>query len=218
MFFLDNSGAIDDFVISTDVTIIDLEVDKTVDDASVLVGEQVTFTVSVTNQRPDDATGVEVTDALPAGMTYLSHATGTGIFDSASLVWLIGDLAVDATVTLDLTVSVDEAGTFVNEAEVAAANEEDSDSTPNDGGGDNWDDGTVTADEPPPIIDLELDKSASPTSVLVGQDTAFTITLTNQGPDDATGVEVTDVLPAGLSYVSHSTATGSFDPVAVDRR
>jgi uncharacterized repeat protein (TIGR01451 family)/LPXTG-motif cell wall-anchored protein len=177
----------------------------------VLVGEQVTFSVGVTNQGPDDATGVEVTDTLPAGLTYASHATATGSFDASTLVWTIGDLAVGETVTLDLTVTVEAAGAFTNEAEVTAANEDDSDSEPGDGEGDDWDDETVTAQEPPPVIDLELDKTVDDNSVTVGDSVVFTITLTNQGPDDATGVEVTDTLPAGLTYASHATATGSFD-------
>ena len=49
--------------------------------------------------------------------------------------------------TLDLTVTVDEADVFTNEAEVTDANEEDSDSVPNDGEGDDWDDETVEASE-----------------------------------------------------------------------
>ena len=149
--------------------IIDREPIKTVDDNDVPVGDAVTFTVSVTNQGPNDATGVEVTDALPTGLTYVSHSTATGVFDAATMVWAIGDLAVGATVKLDLSVTVDEAGDHTNEAEVTDANEEDPDSTPNDGGGDDWNDETVSAQEPPQesIIDLELIKTVDDNSVSV---------------------------------------------------
>ena len=58
----------------------------------------------------------------------------------------------------------------------------------------------ITADSP--IIDLELTKDVAPASVEVGDETTFTITVVNQGPDDATGVVVTDTLPDGLTYVS----------------
>lgn len=56
----------------------------------------------------------------------------------------------------------------------------------------------------PSIIDLELDKSVSPATVTLGGTAVFTISLTNVGPDDATGVVVTDVLPVGVTFVSSS--------------
>ena len=195
------SGQIDDISISADSPIIDLELTKDVDPSEVEVGDETTFTITVVNQGPDDATGVEVTDTLPAGLTYVSDNAG-GAYEPTTGVWTIGDLAVGASVSMEFNVTVDEAGSFTNEAEVTAANEPDSDSTPGDGEGDDWDDATVTATVPPAIIDLELVKDVSPAAVQVGEETSFTITVVNQGPDDATGVEVTDTLPAGLTYVS----------------
>jgi uncharacterized repeat protein (TIGR01451 family) len=112
---------------------------------------------------------------------------------------------------MEFTATVDEPGSFTNEAEVTAANEPDVDSTPGDGTGDDWDDATVTAVVPPPIIDLELVKDVSPAAVQVGDETTFTVTVNNQGPADATGVEVTDTLPAGLTYVSDDGG-GAYDP------
>jgi len=205
------SGQIDDIQITTDTPIIDLELTKDVSPPAVQVGEETTFTISVVNQGPDDATGVEVTDTLPAGLTYVSDNAG-GAYDPATGVWTIGDLAVGASVSMEFVVTVDEPGTFTNEAEVTAANEEDSDSVPGDGEGDDWDDAVVVATvDPPVIIDLELTKDVSPPAVQVGEETTFTISVVNQGPDDATGVEVTDTLPAGLTYVSDN-AGGAYDP------
>ena len=204
------SGQIDDIRITADSPLIDLELTKDVSPAAVQVGEETTFTIDVVNQGPDDATGVVVTDTLPAGLTYVSDNAG-GAYDGATGVWTIGDLAVGASVSMEFVVTVDEAGTFVNEAEVTAANEEDSDSTPGDGEGDDWDDAIVTATvDPPMIIDLELTKDVDPSQVEVGEETTFTISVVNQGPDDATGVVVTDTLPAGLTYVSDN-AGGAYD-------
>jgi uncharacterized repeat protein (TIGR01451 family)/LPXTG-motif cell wall-anchored protein len=121
-----------------------LELTKDVAPAAVQVGDETTFTISVINQGPDDATGVVVTDTLPAGLTYVSDDAG-GAYDSATGVWTIGDLAVGASVTMDFTVTVDDIGIFTNVAEVTAANEEDIDSVPGDGEGDDWDDAVVTA-------------------------------------------------------------------------
>ncbi len=141
---LDGSGAIDSIEITTDSPLIDLELSKDVAPAAVQVGDETVFTISVINQGPDDATGVVVTDTLPAGLTYVSDNAG-GAYDSATGVWTIGDLAVGASATMDFTVTVDAVGSFTNEAEVTAANEEDIDSVPGDGKGDDWDDAVVTA-------------------------------------------------------------------------
>ena len=57
--------------------------------------------------------------------------------------------------------------------------------------------------------DLELTKSADATVAQINVDqVTFTLTLSNLGPDTATGVTVEDRLPAGLSYVASSIAGG----------
>ncbi len=208
---LDGSGAIDDITIRTQVPIIDLELTKAATPGQVQVGEQTTFTVDIVNQGPDAASGVVVTDTLPAGVSYVSD-NGGGAFDPASGDWTIGDLAVGASASLSIVVTVDDVGTFTNVAEVTAANEDDIDSTPADGQGDDWDDAAVTAT---PVIDLELFKDAVPSQVQVGEQTTFTITIVNQGPSAASGVVVTDTLPAGVSYVSDNGG-GAFDPASGD--
>ncbi|MDJ0954558.1 MAG: SdrD B-like domain-containing protein, partial [Acidimicrobiia bacterium] len=117
-------------VTATEDPLIDVELTKTVDDVNTPVGENATFTVLVENLGPDDATGVVVEDRLPEGLSYVSHS-GDGSFDPATFVWTIGDLAVDASVSLELVVTVDEyQETFENVAEVIEHNETDIDSTP----------------------------------------------------------------------------------------
>src|SRR5262249_5020020 len=63
-----------------------------------------------------------------------------------------------------------------------------------------------------PTADLALAKGVAPTAASVGDLVTFTVTLSNIGPDDATGVTVSDVLPAGLSFVSATPSQGTFDP------
>ncbi|MBK8705142.1 MAG: DUF11 domain-containing protein [Saprospiraceae bacterium] len=193
--------------------IIDLELEKSVNNATPAIGENITFTVEVTNQGPSIATGVIVTDQLPSGYTYVSHSGGA--YNAANGQWNIGTLGVNQTVTLQITVSVNAAGVYLNLAEVTNANEDDIDSTPDNGvdtDGDmdytdddgDEDDGDGELVTPSAVVDLELEKSVSATSVTVGQQVVFTVTVTNQGPSDATGVQVTDQLPSGYNYVSHS--------------
>jgi uncharacterized repeat protein (TIGR01451 family)/LPXTG-motif cell wall-anchored protein len=52
------------------------------------------------------------------------------------------------------------------------------------------------------LADISIVKSHDPTTVVVGQDVVFTLTVTNDGPSDAQDVVVTDTLPAGLTLVS----------------
>ncbi len=110
-------------------TDIDLELTKSVDQAVVPLGTAVVWTITVTNQGPAAATGVTVSDNLPAGVSYVSD-NGGGAFNSATGIWTIGGLAVGASATLQITTTVDVSGTHINEAQVATADQTDIDSTP----------------------------------------------------------------------------------------
>ncbi|MCH2081056.1 MAG: hypothetical protein MK226_01635, partial [Saprospiraceae bacterium] len=114
----------------TVLEIIDLSLVKIVDNSTPDVGTDVIFTITVTNDGPAPATGVEVTDQLPSGFNYVSS---DGAYDAGSGVWTIGDMGIGETVTLNITATVLATGDYVNLAEVTDANEQDSDSTPGNG-------------------------------------------------------------------------------------
>ena len=123
---------------------IDLELSKTVDNATPLVGSNVTFTVTVTNNNTSPgvstATGVTVKDALPAGLSYVSSSASQGSYSSGTNVWTVGTLAPGQSVTLSIVATVTTGGTKTNFAQVAAAGQIDVDSTP----GNNTDTGSRT--------------------------------------------------------------------------
>ena len=56
----------------------DMAVTKTVNNATPLVGETVTFTVTATNSGPDPATGVKLSDGVPAGLTLVTATPSQG--------------------------------------------------------------------------------------------------------------------------------------------
>ena len=58
-----------------------------------------------------------------------------------------------------------------------------------------------------PVVDLTVVKSADVSVVDVNGEVVFTVNVTNNGPSNATGVRITDVVPAGFEFVG-SNATG----------
>ncbi|MEN8166511.1 MAG: choice-of-anchor D domain-containing protein [Pseudomonadota bacterium] len=68
---------------------------------------------------------------------------------------------------------------------------------------------TLIGDVIPPEADLSITKTDSPDPAKIGSDLTYTITVTNQGPDTATGVIMTDKLPSRTAFVSVITSQGS---------
>ncbi|HYC58445.1 MAG TPA: hypothetical protein VEK79_02660 [Thermoanaerobaculia bacterium] len=177
----------------------DLFLDKSVNNTTPALGENVVFTLTVANGGPDAATGVTVQDVLPPGLVYVSHNGGT--YAPGTGIWTVGSLLNGTSSTLLITAATTATGTITNYAQVAASDVPDVDSTPNDNSVADDDDDTQDVIVPP-ASDLSLDKSVDDDTPLLGSNVVFTITVTNDGPDTATGITVADLLPAGLIYVS----------------
>ncbi|MEV0143955.1 MULTISPECIES: hypothetical protein [unclassified Nonomuraea] len=77
---------------------VDLSVVKSAEQVRVSVGGMVAYHVTVHNAGPNDATGVVVKDALPAGLALLSATPSTGTY--AGGAWTVGTLAAGASATL----------------------------------------------------------------------------------------------------------------------
>lgn len=89
---------------------VDVKLSKTLDKSTVKPGETVVYTLTVTNDSSDAATGVAVTDKLPEGVTYVSDdgaaVYGTDVYDEITGVWTVGNLAKDEAKILKITVTV----------------------------------------------------------------------------------------------------------------
>ena len=94
----------------------DLAVNKTVVPATIRAGNNVVFTVAVTNNGPNTAVGVTVNDLLPDGYTYVSHTASTGTYNTGTGIWTVGNMANAATQTLTLTAKVKKDGSLLNTA------------------------------------------------------------------------------------------------------
>lgn len=106
----------------------DLRVAKSVDDPTPGEGDPVRFTLVVNNLGPEPATGVEVADLLPAGLTYVADTPSQGSYLSGTGIWTVGTVAAadSAVLLVDATVDPGTAGTeIVNVASIDAVNETD---------------------------------------------------------------------------------------------
>ncbi|MCK0160881.1 gliding motility-associated C-terminal domain-containing protein [Allomuricauda sp. F6463D] len=186
----------------------DLSLVKTVvgGDLSPYVGEQISFEVSITNDGPHDATNVRVVDQLLSGFNFVSYAATTGTYNPTNGFWKVGTLVNGDTETLTIDVLVNETGNHTNTSQIIASDAYDIDSTPANGVSSEDDQGDVIV-APEPLIDLSLTKTVDKTSPLVNDNVSFTLTVTNDGPSEATSVEVTDLLSSGYTYVSDNGGT-----------
>jgi uncharacterized repeat protein (TIGR01451 family) len=187
----------------TDTVIAAPDLTITKDDGltEVMPGDTVVYTLTITNVGDQDATGVEATDTLPANTSFVSASDG-GSESGGVVTWTIGPLAAGASVQRTVTVQVDSAvpagvDQITDTAEVTDDGANGADPTP----GNNTDTDTDTVIAAP---DLRISKDDGLTVVEPGDTVVYTLTITNDGNQDATGVEVTDTLPANTSFVSAS--------------
>ena len=176
----------------------DLEVIKIVSDSNPHKGDTITWTITVTNNGPDAASDVTVTDKLPTGLTFVS---ADGNYDKSTGVWTIGDMANGETKTLVITTVV--AITNANITNVAVVNSSTDDPNPDN----NKDNETSEID---PEADVKVIKTVSNTKPTVGDTITWTIVVTNLGPDTAEDVEVSESLPNGLKLVSAKGSKGTY--------
>lgn len=180
----------------------DIVVTKMVDEPSPAYSHDVIFTITATNEGDADATGVELLDQLPPGLTYVAHS-GDGTYDSVTGTWTVGALAIDATATLQLTAEVRTTEPVDNTVTAVIAAE---DPAPCETGC------TLSAGIEPRMAALSITKVVDVSDPVFSRTATFTIEASNSGDADATGVRITDLLPAGLVHVSDDGA-GTYDPV-----
>jgi uncharacterized repeat protein (TIGR01451 family) len=186
----------------------DLAIEKTHAGGDVVAaGSTTTFDVLVCNEGDGDCDGpVTVTDDLPDGLAFVS-ASGTGwsASETNGVVTAthqnVGDLPAGSCLpTLTLTVDVGSVGETGDQVRNCAVVETDDASAEND-----RDCAVVTVT--PPVdgcTGLTIEKEAA-TQFTYGEQEQYEITVCNPTATACDGqVVVTDDLPGGISYVSHS--------------
>ncbi|HEX3529840.1 MAG TPA: IPTL-CTERM sorting domain-containing protein [Thermoanaerobaculia bacterium] len=182
----------------------DLAITKSVSPTNPTLGQNVVFTLTVTNNGPTAATGVAVTDNLPAGLTYVSD-DGGGAYSTGTGIWTVGSLAVSASATLHITATVETTDQVCNLAQITAVTP--LDPTP----ANNQSTVCVMA---PRSADLAVSMTVSSPTVLVGGSVTYTITVKNNGTDPAYAIDLQEAFPAFplLNPASFTASQGSYNP------
>jgi uncharacterized repeat protein (TIGR01451 family) len=188
----------------------DLMITKSDSPDPVTAGSTLTYTLTVTNNGPTDATGVIVTDTLPMEVLFVSATASQGSCSEAAGVVAcnLGNLASAASASVTIEGTVDPstlAGMITNTASVTA-NENDPDSANNTANTETL----VTVISP---ADLSITKTDSPDPVTAGGTLTYTLTINNDGSGDATDVIVTDTLPAGVTFDPATSSPGCTEAV-----
>ena len=197
---LSNNNATLDLTIQS---VSDLAVVATAQTSSALVGQPITYTITVTNQGPADEPDAVLSGALPAGMVMDSLTWtqgGAPTFNQGILTADLGPLPANATATVTLIASAGATDTGPLTAAFTVQGQNiDPDPSNNTA--------QVTVNVAP-ATNLSVAISPGPGPVFAQTDWTYTLKVSNPGPSDATGVTVTSTLPTDVEFVSASYSLG----------
>jgi uncharacterized repeat protein (TIGR01451 family) len=164
--------------------------------------ESLLYQVTVTNIGPSDARDVVVTDTLDSNVTFGGASLGcTNTPAPNKVTCAVGTLPAGQSISYLISVVVKDVpgGTILNN-NVSVA------STTTDPVSSNNTDSEQTTVQPQlgPAADVSITKTATPGTVIAGQQVDYVITVSNAGPQTATNVRVVDLIPFGTSLVSLS--------------
>jgi len=181
----------------------DLSLTKQTLSTAAAQGSTITYTISTANNGPADATGVSVTDTLPAQLLFQSLAAPGGWSCTTPAVGATGSIActtasfpngATANFTLVTTVAPNATGTINNTANIGSPFVND----PNPGNTSGSSGNVAIGGN----ADLGIAKTTATTSAPRGGAISYTITVSNAGPEPAASVVMTDNLPASLLFQS----------------
>jgi uncharacterized repeat protein (TIGR01451 family) len=157
---------------------------------------QLTFTLRYANDSAVTVTAASITDALPAGVSYVSCGGAPCGNAAGTVTWTLGTLAGGASGSVTVTVTVNtsySSASLVNSATVSA--------TP-PGGGTVTATGATTVAVNAPMPAFTLTKTSNSVRVAPGGSIVWTLNYRNYGTGTATGVVISDTLPAGITFTS----------------
>ena len=178
----------------------DLSVTKTASAEGVLLGDTVTYTLTVANAGPSDAIDTVLTESIPPG-TVVTTLPAQCVDDGAgTLTCDLGDLAAGDTVSPIVLLVPDtlQPGALNNTASVTSTTD---DPDPTN------DSATVTV-EAVAQADVTLTKTLLTTDPVAGEPLEYLLTLVNHGPTVAPNASLSDAIPVGTTFVSFTPTQG----------
>ena len=122
----------------------DLELTQTIDNPNPKIGDEVNFTLTLTNKGVGIASSIKVKDILSSDLDFVSALPEQGTYDSQTGLWDVGNMRDNLTRTLKLTAKANKDVSITNTAEIIAVAETDPDSTPNNNNPNEDDQASVT--------------------------------------------------------------------------
>jgi uncharacterized repeat protein (TIGR01451 family) len=170
---------------------------------SAVAGNNISYTITVTNAGPSDAASVSLTDTIPAGTTFVSvtPAAGWNCSGTSTVTCTIATLTAGSMGSFTLVVKTSAAaanGTMLSNTATVSS------TTADPAPGNNSSTASTTLST---SADLSITKTGPP-SANSGSNITYTITVMNNGPSNATTVAMNDPLPASTTFVSLSAPGG----------
>ena len=182
----------------------DLAITKSLDTAVPIAGRPVTFTIGVTNNGPQTATGVTVTDPIPAGLSGVTATSpGATCTVTGAVTCSVPDMAVGQSVQIQVTGTLspsDDPGSSLTNTATVSGTRTDPDLSNNTASVTR----TISA-----ATDVSIVKAFSPSAPVAGQSVTYTLSVSNAGPSEARNVIVTDPLDPETTFISATPGQGT---------
>ena len=196
-----------------------LEITTTIDNANPQPGSAVNYTLTVSALGPATSTDVTANDLIPDGIMFVGATPSMGAYSSSTGTWTIGDMGPGATVTLGIAGTVD-TSTSVGQviSNTATANESSVVTNPDEAQASSTATLTVAAatgggqaSSTTPNAGLAITETVDNTAPPAGSTVHYALTVSALGPATSTDVSVNDLLPSGLTFVTSTPSTGTYE-------
>ena len=189
---LPNTVAVGNKTAVRNITVPEIITVKEVNSSDIHIGDEITYTITVSNPGKINAINVVIRDILPEGLKFINASNG-GVYDPVTgiITWIL-NITANSTVDLTVDVCVNKSGNITNTVNV----------------GNKTSNCTIESGD---IVDLEIHIVADKSEIYVGDNIVYTVTVINNGPSDAINTIANILIPNALSILSYNATKGTFD-------